>query len=370
MSGSSVVVVGGGLTGLAAAHTLAGLGRQAVVYERSFHLGGHARSEWIRGIPYEPHGAHILHTADAGVWRLVTSLVEVLPYRHRVMTEVNHELFAWPPQLDELKRLDEWSAIECELALRPPQPDATNFETWCVSLMGETLYALFVADYTAKQWGRPPHELAASIGPKRVELRDDGCLELFRDPYQGWPAQGYGALAEALAGDTDIHFGDSLTIDAIPDVAPPGAPVIVTAALDDFFDNKFGPLGWRGVSLTGRWLPDWSGTALPAMVVNRPSLAVRHTRTIETKWVLGEAAPVNGTMVMYELPGAPAKHYPLPDAAGVNRRRQDRYLAEMARYKRNPLIPAGRLARFRYINMDEAMREGMQAAVTARRCQA
>jgi UDP-galactopyranose mutase len=360
-----VVVVGAGLTGLAAAHALTHRGHTAVVHERSFQLGGHARSEWIRGVPYEPHGAHILHTHDAEVWKLVTSLVEVLPYRHRVMTEIHHELFAWPPQLAELERLDEWPAIESELAARPPEPDATNFETWCVSLMGETLYGLFIADYTAKQWGRPPHELSASIGPKRVELRTDGCLDLFKDPYQGWPAQGYGALAEALAGPTEVFFGEAITIDVIPEIAPPGTPVIVTSALDEFLADRFGPLEWRGVRLTSRWLPDWSGMALPAMVVNRPSLSVSHTRTIETKWVLGDAAPERGTMVMYEHPGAPAKHYPMPDAAGLNKRAQRRYLDALANYQRNPLIPAGRLANYTYINMDEAMRAGMNAAAQA-----
>lgn len=358
-------MVGAGLTGLTAAHALARQGHHVHVYEASFQLGGHARSEWLKGIPYEPHGAHILHTGDVEVWRLVKSLVEVIPYRHRVMTELVGDLFSWPLQLGELARLDDWGHIKRELTHLPAEPDATDFETWCVSLMGETLYSLFVADYTAKQWGRPPRELAASIGPKRVELRTDGCLDLFRDPFQGWPAEGYGALAEALAGEVEVVFGEAVTIDTIPDIAAPGTPVIVTSALDDFLTERFGPLGWRGVRLRGRWLPEWSGFAQPAMVVNRPSPSVAYTRTIETKWVLGEASPRRGTMVMYEFPGAPAKHYPIPDAAGVNRHAQDRYVQALARYQRNRLIPAGRLAHYTYINMDEAMRAGLDAAAKA-----
>lgn len=359
------VVVGAGLTGLTAAHRLTMQGHSVVVYERSFQLGGHARSEWLRDVPYEPHGAHILHTGDVEVWRLVTGLVEMLPYRHQVMTELGGAMFAWPLQLAELRQLDEWATIEAELARRPDAPDDTNFETWCVSLMGETLYGLFVADYTAKQWGRAPAELSASIGPKRVELRTDGFRDLFRDPFQGWPLKGYGALADALAGQVDVVFGEAPTMEDIPDLAPKGTPIIVTAALDDFMADRFGPLEWRGVSLSGRWLPEWSGFALPAMVVNRPSSRVPYTRTIETKWVLGDAAPRRGTMVMYEYPGAPAKHYPMPDAAGVNRQAQARYLKELAAYERNPLIPAGRLAHHTYINMDEAMRAGLNAAARA-----
>jgi UDP-galactopyranose mutase len=360
-----VVVVGAGLTGLAAAHSLVAEGHSVTVYERSFLVGGHARSEWLSGVPYEPHGAHILHTNDAEVWRLITSLVEVLPYRHRVMTALRGEMLSWPLQLTEIRELPEWSRVERQLSDRPNKPDARNLETWCVSLMGATLFELFVADYTAKQWGRPARELSAGIGPKRVELRSDGERDLFRDRHQGWPRDGYGALAEALAADLDIVFGEDVTIEDVPFIAAPRTPIIVTSALDDFFASRFGPLEWRGVRLVGRWLPDWSGMAQPAMVVNRPEPEVAYTRTIETKWVLGDAAPRRGTMVMYEYPGAPAKHYPVPDADGVNARAQARYADALRRYQRNPLIPAGRLAGFTYINMDEAMRAGLGAAADA-----
>ena len=357
------VVIGAGLTGLTAAHTLTRRGFDVTVYERDFAVGGHARSESMRGVPYEPHGAHIFHTSDSRVWGLVTSLVEMLPYRHRVLTEVEGESFSWPIQRDELERLDAWPRIQRELASLSTVIDPSNFESWCVSQMGETLYGLFIDGYTTKQWGRPGRELSYDLGPKRVELRWDGNRELFRDPHQGWPAKGYGALAEALAADTKIVLGQAVTLGDLPDIVAPGVPVIVTAALDDFCEQAHGPLDWRGVSLDAHWLPGVE-FAQGAMVVNRPSLDVTYTRTIETKHVLGDS-DLPGTVLMYEYPGAKAKHYPVPDAAGENRAAQQEYEATVRAYDRNPLIPAGRLARYTYINMDEAMRDGMVAAVCA-----
>lgn len=362
MSEREVIVIGAGLTGLTAAHVLARRGAKVTVYERDFTVGGHSRSEWMRGVPYEPHGAHIFHTNDETVWRLVTSLVEMVPYRHRVQTEVQGRLLSWPIQYDELEQLDEWPVILKELGGLTGEVDATNFETWCVSQMGETLYGMFIDGYTTKQWGAPGHTLSSAIGPKRVELRTDGCLDLFRDRYQGWPRHGYGALAEALVEGFDVVMGETITIADVPDIARPGVPVIVTAALDDFCCELYGPLEWRGVRLVAQWHPG-TGFAQPAMVVNRPDIDVPYTRTIESKHALGAFAErIDGTVVMYEYPGAPAKHYPVLDAADANVAKQLGYELELRKYERNPLLAAGRLARYTYINMDEAMRDGLVAA--------
>ena len=362
MSRREVAVIGAGLTGLTAAHCLAEWGIDVTVYERDFVLGGHARNEWIQTIPYEPHGAHIFHTSDPVVWQLVTSLIQVLPYRHRVMTELNGEMFSWPLQASELDRLDEYSQILDELdALLPSDVDeATNFEEWCIALMGPTLYGLFIEGYTQKQWGRAGRQLSKALGPKRVELRQDGYRDLFRDEHQGWAD--YAVLAEKLAGNHRVLLGQEVTLDELPDLVPPDVPVIVTSALDDFCCDQHGPLEWRGVRVTALWMPDVHQFQ-PAAVVNRPSLSIPYTRTIESKWVLGEPGRfVKGTIVMYEYPGAATKHYPVLDSIGRNAVSQSRYELSLARYQRNPITVAGRLGRYTYINMDEAMREGMDAA--------
>ena len=357
-----VAVVGAGLTGLTAAYALRQRGLNVMVFERDFVVGGHSRSEVLNGVPYEPDGPHLFHTHDEVVWNLVTSLVDMLPYRHRCVTELGGDFYSWPLQWSELDRLDEWPVIRRELSRTRPL-DRTNFETWCVSQMGETLYDLFIAGYTLKQWGRPGRELSASIGPKRVELRTNKFnLELFDDPFQGWPVGGYGALAEGLAANVEVVLGQLVTVATLEQLVPPGVPVIVTSALDDFFCGQYGTLEWRGIRSVGRWVPGVLGFLQPALAANRPSLDVPYTRTVETKWVLDGGMLPGGTMVLYEYPGAPSKHYPVPDVDGENKATQDRYEAALAGFSRNPLLAAGRLARYTYINMDQAMRDGLDVA--------
>ncbi len=336
-------------------------GWNVAVVERSEVVGGHVRNSWMRGLPYEPNGAHIFHTDDEDVWRLVSSLVNFEPYLHKVRTRVGGQELSWPIQLDELAGLAEWRSIQRELAVLPEHRDDTNFETWCISLMGETLYHLFIEGYTEKQWGRRPSDLSCQFAPKRVDLRTDGYLPLFRDPYQGWPREGYGALVEALLADTPVILCEEVTQSNLAQLVKPDVPVVLTCALDDFFDHSEGQLEWRGVHLVPHYLPD-EKLAQSAMVVNEPSANIDYTRTVETKWVFPELHSESGTVIAFEYPGAPAKHYPVLDAENRNQTLQQRYGARAEAFLRNPLVPAGRLANYTYINMDEAMRQGMNAA--------
>ena len=87
---------------------------------------------------------------------------------------------------------------------------------------------------------------------------------------------------------------------------------------------------------------------------------------MESKHVLPDLDKVEGTVVCFEYPGAPAKHYPVYDAQGVNRARQTAYERRARTSTEHHLIPAGRLANYTYINMDEAMRQGLDAASEVR----
>ena len=356
-----VVIIGAGLTGATAAHALGRAGHQVTVYEGATRVGGHVRNEWMRGIPYEPNGAHIFHTDDEAVWRLATSITEFLPYEHRVLTRVEGQLLSWPIQLEEVRGLPQWPTIERELAARPPAADPTNFETWCVSIMGRTLYDLFIADYTRKQWGREPSQLSTEFAPNRVELRTDGYRGLFRDPHQGWPRLGYDALVDGLLADTEVVLGTPVDAASLPHLVEPGATVVVTSPLDHFFGDVEGELEWRGVNLVPRYLPGVRHHQ-PASVVNEPGATVPYTRIIETKHVFPDLDGVEGTVICEEYPGAPSKHYPVYDVDGVNRAIQTRYLARLEGHTGHSLFAAGRLANYLYINMDEAMRQGLDVA--------
>jgi UDP-galactopyranose mutase len=355
------LIVGGGLTAAAAAVALVEeIEVEVHVHESGPRVGGALATSNLHGVLFEEQGAHISHTNNETAIKFLRRFANWIPYIHRVTSETPKGLLSWPVQVSELKDLNEWPIIERELQNRPKIPDTSNFERYVIDLMGQTLYGWFVYGYTRKQWGRDPAELSSSFAPKRVEIRSDGYLPLFRESFQGWPQGGWERLVEkALSHSARIRI-DLNTWESAESVDWGNwDAVLVTAPLDEFLGLS--PFEWRGVRLEHEFIAGVSGTLLPSGVVNYPGLEVGFTRIIETKWMSGQANELFGTVLSKEYPGHTAKHYPVDDVQGINRR-----LANEAKHKLKTEHPtsfiAGRLANYVYIDTDQAIIQGINAA--------
>lgn len=366
-----VLVIGSGWSGSVVARTLHDAGVMTHVVERDSVVGGHARTEILNGVVYEPNGAHIFHTSDPLVARYVRRFGLVRPYEHRVLTEVYLRadddtafLLSWPPQIDELRELPDWPIIERELSELPPEPTGDDFESWVVSLMGRHLYQLFIEGYTRKQWGCEPSELSSQFAPKRVDLRSDGERRLFRDTWEFFAADGVNSVIEAILAPVPTTCGLTVTIDDVETIVGRPRAVVITAPLDDFLGRP-GTLEWRGIHMLSRYEPvdGPADTLTPAYVVNRPSLRVPYTRTVETKHATGQR--IAGTVVSEEYPGAPKKHYPVstPDRRYeiINQQLQQETSARLAGV---PTFFCGRLATYTYINQDQAIARALLCGAT------
>ncbi len=366
LSKQRVAVVGAGWAGAVTAERLGAAGVDVEVFERAPNVGGHSRSETLNGVVYEPNGAHIFHTSNPEVASYVQRFGLQRPYEHCVKTQVHLDddeltLLSWPPQVSELRELPMWPSIEKELAELPREPAGDDFETFVKSLMGPTLYDLFIRDYTAKQWGRPATELSSSFAPKRVELRDDGYRRLFRDRWEFFPPNGINSVIEAVMAGTSVTCGAELVLDDLAGMQGEFDVLVVTVPLDALL-GRDGELEWRGVHLRSRYLPverpDETRTA--AYVVNWPDARYPFTRTIETKHATGQQ--VLGTVVSEEYPGAPARHYPVPTVDRRFERLNERYKQEVRDALDRPVYFCGRLANYLYINQDQAIEQGFACA--------
>lgn len=349
------VVVGAGLTGATAAQLLSQHPDWDVeVYEATEHVGGNLRAGFIDNVPYEPYGPHIFHTSNETAWQWVNRFAMVMPYQHTVKSQLTDgRVFSWPPQADELMDEPEWRQISAELDGRPAAPSAANFEDYAVEVMGKTLYEWFCRDYTRKQWGVEPRELSSKFAPKRIDFRYDGDRRLFRDQKQGWVFGGFHRLVERLLTNVPVHLGHALDHSNLPNADA----YIITAPLDDFL--LWQPLPWRGIRTEATFYPGVTGYKLDAPVVNRPGLEVAWTREVETKQMVNQG--VLGTIIAREYPGAESRYYPVDDVAGENRARW-REMRDVLKAELPNAHLAGRLANYVYIDMDQAIMQGLHAA--------
>jgi UDP-galactopyranose mutase len=369
MGSPTALIVGAGLTGCTLAHRLAQDGVRSLLLERAAVPGGLIRSEHLNGVLYEPHGSHIFHTEDREVWELANRMTPFNDYRHRVDIIVEGKVLNWPILLSDIDAQSRSEEIRQQLREREgldasARAQAANFEEWCLDLMGPVLYERYIRPYTEKQWGRPARELSAQWAPRRVSVRWDNDPYLFPDPYQGWPAgpNGYTDLIDGLLDHDliELRTGVDVTLEDLEEhcAAASADLVVLTCPLDVFCGAHFGELEWRGIVVRSVHVPHVD-YAQGAMVVNYPGLEYPFIRIHETKHASRQQ--VDGTVLGFEFTGAPTRYYPieLPRNRELNDRYQS-FVREQVGSKRT--FFAGRLANYLYIDMDDCMRQALDAA--------
>jgi UDP-galactopyranose mutase len=133
---------------------------------------------------------------------------------------------------------------------------------------------------------------------------------------------------------------------------------IYTGRIDAYFDECFGRLGYR--SLRFEWKHFDQPYAQPCVQINYPN-DFAYTRTVEIKHATGQETP--GTTVCYEYPesvGGP--FYPLLTHENTDRYARYKALAERESSSDHPLHFVGRLAEFRYYNMDQVLLRAISLA--------
>lgn len=365
----TVLVVGGGLTACTLAHRLAQDGVRSVLLERESVPGGLIRSEHLGGVLYEPHGSHIFHTEDEEVWNLANAMTPFRPYRHRVDINVEGKILNWPILVSDIDKQSRSEEIKAELEERrdvdaAARAQASNFEDWCLELMGPILYHRYIRPYTEKQWGRPARELSARWAPRRVSVRWDNDPYLFPDPHQGWPAgpNGYTDLLDGLLDHEliEVRTGVDVSLEGLEAHANEvqADSIVLTCPLDVFSGERFGRLDWRGILVRNVHIPHVE-YAQGAMVVNYPGLEYPFIRIHEAKHASGQQC--EGTVLGFEFTNAPTRYYPieLPENRALNDRYQG-FLREQIGADRVHF--AGRLANYLYIDMDDCMRQALDAS--------
>jgi UDP-galactopyranose mutase len=356
------IVVGAGLAGSTSARVLAEAGKRVLVVEKNDHPAGLCHdytNEW--GITVQTGGPHIFHTNKRHVWRFVRRFASFRPYRHRVLSRVRDSYVPFPINRDTVcrlfgVRLTRRGAREFlreqvrKSSYREPPAD---FRDAVVSQVGEILYETLYENYTRKQWGKDPRELDAALA-QRIPVRDNRDDRYFTDVFQGVPRGGYTRLVGRMLAHDNIACRWGENYFAVRDRLP-RVPIVYTGKLDEYFAFRHGALEYRSLAFEYKTF-DYPRHQ-PAGVVNYPN-DHEWTRTTEFKYFLGERSPK--TTVGYEYPrgqGLPCYMVPTED----NLERRDRYLMEALDLEAaGACCFVGRLAEYRYYNMDEAIDQALR----------
>ena len=357
------LVVGAGFAGAVMAERLAAdAGKRVLVIDRRPHVAGNAYDRLDdTGILIHQYGPHIFHTNSADIFEYLSRFTDWRPYEHRVLASVGEHLLPIPINRTTLNRLYGLSLgseeeAEAFLAARAePMAQIRSSEDVVIAAVGRELYETFFRGYTRKQWGIDPSELDRSV-TARVPTRTSTDDRYFTDRFQFMPADGYTAMFEAMLDHPNIDVRTGVDFADVRNTAH-YEQLVYTGPIDEFFDFRFGRLPYRSLAFEHRTLErEW---LQPVAVVNYPDEAVPHTRVTEYKHLTGQQA--RRTSVTYEYPQAEGDpYYPIPRAE--NHALFKRYEALAATIP--DVLFVGRLATYRYYNMDQVVG---QALATYRR---
>lgn len=358
-----LLMVGAGLSGAVIGRQLAEAGHMITVIDSRPHVAGNCHTERCAktGVMVHVYGPHIFHTDDAEVWAYVNRFATFQPYKNRVKTTAQGQVFSLPINLHTINqyygktmRPDEARAFIEELgdaSITDPQ----TFEEQALRFVGPDLYEAFFRGYTEKQWGCSPKELPASI-LKRLPVRFNYDDNYFFHKYQGMPEDGYTAMVERILDHPGITVQLNTHFD--PALRDTFDHVFWSGPLDGFYDYKLGRLGYRTLDFE-RFEDegDYQGCA----VMNYGDRDVPYTRITEHKhfspWEEHE-----GTVCYREYSRAcgadDIPYYPI------------RMVDEKALLERYEALAAaeegvtfvGRLGTYRYLDMDVTIREALDTA--------
>ncbi len=373
------IIVGAGIAGAAAARVLAEEGgKRVLVTERRSHIGGNCYDRPDdHGILIHEYGPHIFHTDDEEVRAFLSRFTEWYDFGHEVVAKVGDQLLPIPFNLNTLHLIfdgEKASRIEKKLIGAYGEGSRVNImrlrenEDPDIQEIADYVYRNVFLYYTMKQWGQKPEEISPEVtGRVPVVISRDN--RYFKDVYQGVPLHGYTPMFERMLDHenievmTDTDCADLLDFSG-EEIRFRGKPfagaVVYTGAVDELFGCRFGRLPYRSLDFRFEHLDQESFQ--DHSVVNY-TVSEDFTRITEFKFLTGQRDAC-GTTIVREYPfaytGAEGEIPYYAILAEENERLYEKYRALTDRFSHLHLL--GRLAEYKYYNIDAMCRKAMDLA--------
>jgi len=353
------LVVGAGFSGAVVAERLARRGLKVLVIDRRPHIGGNAYDcRDAHGVLIHRYGPHIFHTNAQRIVDYLSNFTAWRPYEHRVLAQVEAKLLPIPINIDTVNRLYGLSLDETTIQsfydrVREPRTDIRTSEDVVLNAVGRDLYEKFFRSYTLKQWGADPSQLSAAV-TARIPVRTNHDDRYFTDSFQCMPAEGFTRMFERMLDHPNIRVEPGVDYFLRRD-ALKARHTVYTGPVDAFFAYCYGKLPYRSLQFQHEHLPG-TERAQPVAVINYPNEHA-YTRVTEFKHLTGQQH--TGTSIVREFPcdeGDPYYPVPRPEHEALFKRYESLCAAQ------TDVTFVGRLATYRYYNMDQCVGAALKAA--------
>ncbi len=368
-----IIVVGSGFSGSILARKIAEeLDREVIVLEKRSHIGGNMYDEYDElGILVQIYGPHFLNTNNFAIIKFLQQYGEFFPHNAKLLSFIDGRYVRLPFNFTTVQQLIGAEQAEPLLAKlrqefygrdRVPVLELVEHSDKNISAYGKLLFEKAYRTYTSKMWGIEPEEIDKYV-LDRVPMAMGYDERYLNKDFQYLPVQGFTKLFEEMLNHPNIQV--QLNVDALKHlrldenagrVYYDGQSVeclIYTGAIDELFGLKYGALPYRSLDI--RYEYSDKESMLPSEIISYPQ-ATGYTRSTEYRKIMYDESKVRGSVVATEYPlqydpQAEIGNIPYyPVLTEESQQVYQKYLAEVHKY--NNLFLCGRLAEFKYYNMD------------------
>ena len=289
-----VHIIGAGLAGAIMARRYKDAGHEPIVYERDRVMGACWENKDYQLYP------HFFHTNVDEVMAFVLQYTTINPYRHLGTNYSDGEYFVFPPKE-----------------------------------INEKIRDKSFAPYNIKMW----HDVPKKNVIKRIKP-SNGCLH--SDKYQG--VLDIPKLFDNLLDGIEVKIGFDITTKH--DFK--GVKVILTGAVDEYYEYMYGKLPYRGMQVSHLK----TETGLPTATVNFPESDFPFIRMTDYR-KFGY-----GNYIGIEAPCDDIKHYPIE-----NEESEKLYNKYRKKAVKDDITLVGRLARYKYQDMDIVINDCLEVQI-------
>lgn len=351
------LIVGAGFSGSVLAQKLNSINKKVLVIDQRNHIGGNCYDYFDQyNVLVHKYGPHYFRTNDEEVKKYLSKFTEWIPHEYIVKAYVNGKLHDLPINRNTLNsffNLDLKTEEEAQKFLDSKKEkieNPKNAEEQILALTGIEIYKAFFKNYTKKQWDIDPKNLSASV-TARIPIRTNADPRYFTTDFQAMPKDGYTKMFENILKGIKVLLNTSFS-DIKNSVEYD--KLIYTGSIDAFFNFQFDKLPYRSLEFIfenhdKEFYQKYSQ-------INYPN-DFEYTRIVEIKHATGQICP--STTIVKEIPRDQSNSdpfYPIPNSKNEKLYLKYHNLAD----KLKNVYFIGRLAQYKYINMDQVIKNALK----------
>lgn len=367
---NKIIIVGCGLCGGVIARECAEAGFNVRIFERRNHIAGNL-FDYVddHGILVQKYGPHTFHTTKKIIYDYIRKFSDWTEYKLKCGAVINGICTPVPfnfQTIDQFYSVNDAKLLKNHISKfftekkSVPVVDLITHQDKIIREYGQFLFDNDYSLYSSKQWGIPVENIDTSI-LRRVPIRLDYKNGYFDDDYQFMPKHSFTSFFKNLINhprievvmNTDATQLIQITEDKIYfDGRIINSPLVFTGPIDQLFRYENGFLPYR--SLRFKFVYENIESFQKFPVVAYPQIP-DFTRITEFKKLTNQKSVGTTYAIEYPLdcqPGSNNEPY-YPVLTHYSNAILNSYKRVSSRIKN--LYLCGRLANFKYYNMDQAI---------------